>query len=144
MLVEHMSSTSLYTAFCNAKCKKYKMVQTQNSALYSEQGAVFDTAKTLSFSLKDVWCWRSEVRKKEVDPLLWGSNGHHLLRCSECLWPNAGWGWGDGEHQLCRLTFLSWHGSAVSFKTSLHHHVCIWPMACLILFWIIWIKYART
>ena len=48
-------------------------------------------------SFQNVWCRRPAVWEEEVDPLLWGCDGHHLLRGPQRLRPGAGRGRGDGE-----------------------------------------------
>lgn len=47
--------------------------------------------------LQNVWCWRTEIRKEEVDSLLWRRNCHHLLCSSQCIWLSTGRRWGNGK-----------------------------------------------
>lgn len=50
-----------------------------------------------SSCLQNVWCWRSEVREKEMDSLFRGRDCHHFHRGYEWIRLNAGGGPGNGE-----------------------------------------------
>lgn len=50
--------------------------------------------------LQNVWCGRTTLGEEEMDPLFWRSHSHHFLCCTQCLWPGAGWRWGDGKETL--------------------------------------------
>ncbi len=78
--------------------------------------------------LQDVWCGRPTLRKKEVDSLFWRSHSHYFLRCTECLWPGAGWGWGDGKEKSPSAVCLHLHGwyNLTTYVNRIHGLFSVW------------------
>lgn len=97
---------------------------------------------SLTCLFQDVWCGRSEVGEKEVDPLFWRGYCHYLHCGHEWIWPDTGWGSRDGW--LCTLFTLSLrHLNVIEviISTAHYHGVLVdsdllsipqdWFVACL-------------